>query len=231
MDLNHAKWNEQQKRLREIILKPAFIDETRQLCLEQHMMVHAAELSQIALFTFEDGVWEGLTVAAFRAMPVLGAESIAWNIWHITRVEDITMNLLVAGESQVMNAANWLERLRITVRDTGNAMTAAEVADFSSRIDMDALRSYRIAVGRKTRKIIERLTPFDLKRKMEAERLQQILDEGAVLDVPGAKGLIDFWGSKDVAGLLLMPVTRHPLVHLNESMRLRERWNKGSKGL
>ncbi len=226
MDLDHAKWNEQQQRLRELILKPAFINETRRLCLEQHAMVHAAAMSHTDVRTFEDEVWAGLSEAAFRAMPVPGAESIAWNLWHITRIEDITMNLLVAGTSQVLNEADWLEQLQITVRDTGNVMTAAEIADFSSRINMDALRSYRIAVGAQTRRIVQRLTASDMKRKMQAQQLQRIVNEGAVLDVPGAKGLLDFWGRKNVAGLLLMPATRHPLVHLNESMRLRERWDK-----
>jgi hypothetical protein len=85
------------------------------------------------------------------------------------------------------------------------------------------LRNYRIATGRKTREIIRGLQPADLKRKMEPARLQRVLDEGAVLDVEGEKWLIDFWGKKTVAGILLMPVTRHPLVHLNEAMRLKKK--------
>jgi hypothetical protein len=38
--------------------------------------------------------------------------------------------------------------------------------------------------------------------------------------VPGAQGIYDYWKKKTYAGLLLMPATRHILVHINESMRL-----------
>lgn len=93
----------------------------------------------------------------------------------------------------------------------------------SSRINMQELRKYRIAVGRKTREIIYSFQPTDLKRKFEPERLQRILDERAVLNVEGANWLIDFWGKKNVAGILLMPITRHQIVHINESMRLKKK--------
>lgn len=87
---------------------------------------------------------------------------------------------------------------------------------------MVELRNYRVAVGKKTREIIRSLQPFDLKRKMDPLRLQRILDEGAVLKAEGARWLIDFWGRKNVAGLLLMPATRHLMVHINESIRLKK---------
>jgi hypothetical protein len=58
---------------------------------------------------------------------------------------------------------------------------------------------------------------------MKPDRLQRILDEGGVLNVEGANWLIDFWGKKNVAGILLMPITRHQMVHMNESMRLKKK--------
>jgi len=83
-----------------------------------------------------------------------------------------------------------------------------------------------MAVGRKTREIIIEFRPEDLKRKMEPARLQRIMDEGAVVDDERASWLIDFWGRKNVAGILLMPVTRHHIVHLNESMSARRKCSK-----
>jgi hypothetical protein len=54
--------------------------------------------------------------------------------------------------------------------------------------------------------------------------------------MPGGKGvtigvtehkdsvwLLDFWGKKTVAGILLMPITRHQIVHLNDCIKLKER--------
>ena len=57
-----------------------------------------------------------------------------------------------------------------------------------------------------------------MKRKFDKEKLQMIIDEGAVLDVEASNWLIDFWGRKNVAGIILMPATRHNMVHINESL-------------
>ena len=226
MDNKRALWNSQQKLLRDIILKPDRFDEAIKLCLDQHSMVHSSEMSQISAVTFEDELWEGLDELSFRTMPTVKDETVAWSLWHLTRIEDITMNILVADETQIINTDNWIERMNVNVLDTGNAMTDEEIIDLSSNIDMQELRNYRIAVGRKTRDIIQQFKPADLKRKMEPKRLQRILDEGAVLNVDGAKWLIDFWGRKNVAGILLMPVTRHNLVHINESMNIKKKCKK-----
>jgi hypothetical protein len=50
-------------------------------------------------------------------------------------------------------------------------------------------------------------------------RLQRLVDEGAV--VQAASGLLEYWGGLDVAGLLLMPPTRHCYHHLLEAVELR----------
>lgn len=91
-------------------------------------------------------------------------------------------------------------------------MNEKEIELFSNLIDMQALREYRLAVGRKTRSIIKSLKAEDLNQRVESSRLQRIMDEGAVVEE--ARGLIDYWGKKTFAGLLLMHATRHNLVHL-----------------
>ena len=100
-------------------------------------------------------------------------------------------------------------------------MSPAAIADLSATIDVDALLAYRLAVGRRTRNVVTRLTPADLKQKVEPARLQQIMDEGAVSAV--SRGLLDYWGKRTIAGLLLMPPTRHNMVHLNEALKLRQK--------
>lgn len=221
MENRKALWSTNQTLLRNLLAKPDKFDEAIELCLEQHAMVHSSEASQCDTVTFEDQLWDGLTETAFRVMPTVKDATIAWNMWHLTRIEDITMNILVAGDNQVFNSGNWLTKMNVQVSDTGNAMSDDEIIALSSGINMQALRNYRISVAVKTREIIKQFKAADLKRKMAPERLQRILDEGAVLNVEGASWLIDFWGRKNVAGILLMPVTRHHLVHINDSMRLK----------
>jgi hypothetical protein len=38
------------------------------------------------------------------------------------------------------------------------------------------------------------------------------------------KSVLDYWGGFTVAGLLLMPPTRHNFIHLNEILRIRQKF-------
>jgi hypothetical protein len=131
------------------------------------------------------------------------------------------MNLLVAGSSQILNQDNWLKSMKVSVCDTGNAMDDAGVADFSNMIDIVALRAYRLAVGLRTREIAKQLLPADLKQKVKPSRIQQVMGEGAVVEA--ARGIVDYWSKRTVAGLLLMPATRHNLIHLYEAWQLKRK--------
>jgi hypothetical protein len=222
MDPNHKLWNEQQPDLRRALAYSGNHDEAIELFLTQHPMLHAAEMSGMGMRSFEDEIWEGLDDKSARCLPSKLKHPIVWCFWHLTRCEDITMNLLVAGTPQSLLQDGWFKRVRVPARDTGNAMGATEIADFSARIDIPALRAYRLSVGRRTREIIQTLQPGEFKRKTDPARLQRVLTEGAVF--PSEQWLIDYWGGLTGAGLLLMPPTRHNLVHLNEALKIKQKF-------
>ena len=209
----------QQTQLRSIMMRFNQHDQAIELFLNQHAMLHSQRMAQTELWSFEDEILNDMPDAQVRRIPQGREHSVVWLFWHMARCEDITMNLLVAGGPQILHEASWLKRLKVTVCDTGNAMDPASLADFSKRIDIEALRNYRVAVGRRTREIVKQLSPADLKRKVESSRMQQVMDEGAVLEA--ARGIADYWSKRNVAGLLLMPATRHNLIHLNEALLLK----------
>lgn len=221
MDLK--PWNDDIKELRKIIMRADKIEESKKLCLNLHAMVHSSVVSGVDKRTFEDELWEGLDEAAFRTSVNEKGRTIAYGIWHSTRIEDITMNLLVAEDEQIFNRGKWQEKINTEIVDTGNAMTEKEIRTFSSKVNMQELRNYRECVGKKTRDIIKNLTANDMKRKFEKNMLKRIIDEGAVLDVEASNWLIDFWGRKNISGILLMPATRHHVVHLNESFSAKKK--------
>lgn len=230
MDLK--PWSNDIKRLREIILKPDKYDESIRLILDLHAIVHSSKMSGIDKKTFEDELWEGLDDEVFRTSTNEKGRTVAYGIWHSTRIEDITMNLLVAGDEQIFNTGNWKEKINASIVDTGNSLNETEILEFSKDINMDELKNYRIEVGRKTRDIINTLTTAGMKRKFDKSKLQRILDDGAVLDVEASNWLIDFWGRKNVSGIILMPVTRHHMVHINESLSAKKKAkNRKSKNL
>ncbi|UCH32316.1 MAG: DinB family protein [Candidatus Bathyarchaeota archaeon] len=224
------EWNPKQFSLRKLLPKPEKFDEAIRLCLQMHSLVHNSKVSRCNHTTYEDKLWDGLAEEVFRAILAIKKTTIAWNLWHITRIEDIVANILIADGEQILNN-DWLRSLNTTIRDTGNAMTAEEIVDFSNTIVMKELRKYRTAVGRKTREIIGQLKVTDLKRKMRSIQLKRIIDEEAVLEIKGSRWLVDFWGKKTVTGLLLMPITRHQIVHLNTAFKIKERCLKTSRNM
>jgi len=218
---NHKKWNNQQQVLRQLLKHREDHERTIQLFLDHHAMVHSAVMSGSGLWSFEDEIWQGLTEEQIRQIPTGGEHSIAWIFWHLSRIEDVTMNLLLAGRPQVLDEDKWFDRLGIPFRDTGNAMSGANIAILSDKLNIDALRSYRIAIGRRTRENVMQLPASQLAEKVDPERLNQILKEGAVVEE--AHEVLEYWGGLTYAGLLLMPPTRHNLIHLNEGLRIKKK--------
>jgi hypothetical protein len=221
MESYRKSWNKQQSELRRMLLNTDQHDKAIALFFSQHAMLHSAQIALSEPWSFEDEVLNDMAEGQIRRIPENCDHSVAWLIWHLARIEDVAMNMLVAGGPQILDVDNWLGQMKISVRHTGNAMDEAGVAKLSARINIAALRSYRLAVGRKTREIVKQLQPEDLKQKVDPSRLQQVMDEGAVVEA--ARGLIDYWGRRNIAGLLLMPATRHNFVHLNEALRIKQR--------
>jgi hypothetical protein len=221
MDTNRKFWNQQQQRLQLLLARAEDHSAAIALALRQHAMLHTAAVARSGLWSFEDEVWDGLTERIFRRVPKHEEHSIAWVIWHITRIEDVTMNMLVAGRPQVICDDHWLERMKSPIGHTGNAMTTKAVAAFSAAIDIEALRDYRLMVGFRTQEIIQGLQPEALRRKVDRSRVQRIRDDEVVL--AAASEIVDYWEKRTLAGLLLMPATRHNFVHWNEALRLKNR--------
>jgi hypothetical protein len=217
---DRQSWNEQQKKLIQALRCSSDHTLAQDLFMQQHALVHAGISPGLS---FEDEVWDGLTDAAARRVPRGHVHSIAWLMWHTARCEDITFNLLVAGGDQVLLSGGWLEKMNITVRDTGNEMSEAELVAFNAAIDLTALREYRLAVALQTRDGVQAALPDEFQQKVRPERLARIMDEGAVVEA--ARYLVDYWSARTIGGLLLMPATRHHLTHINEALRVKKKRN------
>jgi hypothetical protein len=221
MDALRKQWNEQQQVLRRALGTPGEFQTARDLFFVQHAMVHSGSLSGADGPTFDDRVWCDLQEEAARQIPHGGEHSIAWTIWHAARIEDVTMNVLVAGRPQLWETDGWGQRTQVDLHESGNSMEAYGIARLSARVDMTLLRAYRLAVGRRTRAIVAGLMERDLKRRVDPLRLEQLRKEGAVTGQ--ASWLLEYWAGLTIAGLMLMPPTRHNFVHLNEALRVRQK--------
>jgi hypothetical protein len=210
----------QQTELRKVM--EIFDDHEKAMGLfrQQHTHLHRATVSHSGTWSFADAVLIGLNQEEIRRIPRRSGHSIGWCLWHIARIEDATMNLLVDGGDQVFNQGDWRKHLGIDFCHTGNGMEDRDIIEMSRKINTNALLAYRDEVGLKTRQVVARLDSDQLQEKVRPERIERLLAEGVLLDA--GKGLADYWGNRTIAGLLLMPATRHNLSHLNECLKLRK---------
>ena len=218
MDIHHKLWNQRHQTLRRA-LSGNDAGTAIELFLQQHAMVHAGKISKDGAWSFEDELLKATTSDQLRCMPPGEEHSIAWILFHIARIEDITMNMLVAGTPQLFLRDGWAKRLNVSVRHSANQMNEVSIATLSSQIDLESLRAYRQSVGRRTRQIVKQLKVEQFKQKADASRLQRVMAEGALL--PEAIGILKYWSNRTIAGLLLMPPTRHNFLHLNEAARIK----------
>jgi hypothetical protein len=192
-----------------------------QLFLDRHAAVHSKQVDEGNGWSFEEEALGGLKEAEFRVVPAKEEHSIAWILWHLARIEDVTMNILVAGGSQVFHEGDWKKEIGFDSEETGNALDPAGIQKLSETVNVEALRKYRSAVGRRTRETVKGLHREDFNRNVEPARLDQIIKEGAVVE--STRWLVEYWGKKTIGGLLLMPPTRHNFVHLNEVSNLKKK--------
>jgi hypothetical protein len=214
-DANRRRWNAQHAEIRRILMVEKNHRKALPLLLKHHAAVHSAKLG--ARWSYQDEILGPLSEAQLRFVPKAGLSAV-WKIWHITRIEDLTVNLLLAGAGRSVLNGNWLTRLGVRYTDAGNGMPDSDVASISRRMNIQALLAYRLAVGKRTQSILRRLNADGLWDRPTPEQMQRIIDEKGVRK--NSAWLLKFWGGNPRANILLMPVTRHPFVHLNEIGRM-----------
>ncbi|MQA88526.1 MAG: DUF664 domain-containing protein [Streptosporangiales bacterium] len=109
----------------------------------------------------------GLTPEQLAFRPDGEANSIAWLVWHLTRVQDDHV-ADVAGTPQVWTSQGWVERfgLPFDASQTGFGHSGDEVA--MVRVDSgDLLTGYHDAVHERTIEYVSALTDDDLARVVD----------------------------------------------------------------
>ena len=111
-------------------------------------------------------VLDGLTVAELTSRLDDGANSIAWLIWHLTRVQDAHI-AAVAGTEQAWTSSGWAERFGLPLEDSDTGY--AHLPDQSRAVIADAelLGSYHDAVHQNTLRFVQQVTDADLERVVD----------------------------------------------------------------
>ena len=208
-------WSSDQKLLRDMLKTGSSLDQSQELFYSQHAVLHSQKMSDLNGWSYADEIFTGLEVGQFRIIPEKEDHSLIWILWHISRIEDVTLNVLVAGGSQVYFQDHWKRKLASPIDHVGNLVNPGDLLNLTLNVDLKDLFAYRDAVGKQTRNIVSGLELEELGQKVQPDRLDRLVKEGAVL--PGAEGLLDYWGKRRIFEMLLMPPTRHLMTHLNEA--------------
>ena len=172
--------------------------------------------------------YDELNREEFNAIPFINADgyhskTIAYSIWHIFRIEDIVAHVLISEDEQVFFAGNYQERINSPIITTGNELVKQQIADFSKQLNLKELYSYIFEVKESTEKIIKGLSYIELKRKVSEERKEYLKTLNVVSNDENAIWLIDYWCNKDMRGLIQMPFSRHWIMHIEASLRIKNK--------
>ena len=223
-------WTIKQNTLKVLLSKENTFDSGIKLLLEMHGLLHDKKVYKGHSDTVYDKLWEDLNETTCRIISKQET-SIAWDLWHITRIEDIVGNILINNGDTIFN--NDIQaKLNIKIKNTGNSMSHDEIAEFNNTINIKELKNYRMLVGKSTKSILESLGFIDMKRKVEKKQLDKIRENGGVIndrhlveiEHKSTEWLLDFWGKKNILGLIMMPITRHQTLHLNDCFEIKEKY-------
>ena len=163
----------------------------------------------------------------FNAIPFINADgyhskTIAYSIWHIFRIEDIVSHTLIGEDEQVFFAGNYQERTNSPITTTGNELVKQQISDLSKQLEIEELYSYIFEVKKSTEEILKRLSYEELKKKV-SDRKEHLQSLQVVSSDERAVWLIDYWCDKDVRELIQMPLSRHWIMHIEASLRIKNK--------
>ncbi|MFW2488037.1 phage head-tail adapter protein [Clostridium chromiireducens] len=174
------------------------------------------------------GFKELLNREDFNAMPFINAKgyhnkTIAYSLYHIFRIEDIVSNSLIKKREQIFFKDNYSEKMKSPIMTTGNELIKQEISIFSSKLNLEELYQYISDVDISTSQLLKELSYEDLKTKMNEQDKKLIKSLDIVSNDDNAVWLIDYWCDKNIQGLIQMPFSRHWIMHIEASLRIKNK--------
>jgi uncharacterized damage-inducible protein DinB len=140
---------------------------------------------------------EGLSEEQLAFRPGTGANSIAWLVWHLVRVQDNHV-AEAAGEPEIWLEDGWADRFGLSLNpaDTGYGHSVDDVAKV--RASAELLAGYADAVGERSRRYLSSL---------DDEALDRVVDER--------------WDPPVTLGVRLVSVIGDDMAHLGQAQYVR----------
>ena len=217
-DIMNKEWSELNKQLQLQLKKSSTFEQG----IDTLLVLREKLMEQIQSFRKELR-YEDFSACPFRNAKGYHSKTVAYSLFHIFRIEDITVNSLIKKEEQIFLAGGWAERMNSAIITTGNELAGEELTAFSAALDIDALYEYIEAVNESTEAFLRKLSFDEIKRKPADADREYLRSLGTVSEDESACWLIDYWCGKDIRGLIQMPLSRHWIMHVEAALRIRDR--------
>ena len=120
---------------------------------------------------------EGLTEEEIAWAPGEESNSIAFILWHVTRVEDRWINRITKDENEIYDAEGWQERLGTPPKESGGRYTREQLQAWPVP-KLEILKGYADSVRRKTMALLQSITDEKLSETVSTGRFDTT---GAIL--------------------------------------------------
>ena len=211
----NKEWSELNKQMQLLLRKKDTFKDGISVCLELRNTLSDAV----------EKLCDKLSDEQYSLMPYPDAngyhcKTIAYSIWHMARIEDITAHTLICGDKQVLFRDDSLKVACSPITTTGNELVRDEITSFSQSLNIPELLRYAADVKASTDELLSRLSYEDSKRRFTSDDKERVIASKAVSTDENAVWLIDYRCGKDIAGIIKMPFTRHLIMHIEAMMRI-----------
>lgn len=213
----NREWSDKNKLAQSKLKKATFYDGINEFLKLREMLMQEM-LSWKKLLSSDD----------YCAIPFINTDgyhskTVAYSIWHIIRIEDIVVNSLIRRKKEVLYENNFDKKIGADIITIGDELAKQEIAEFSKKLNIEALYEYALSVKASTDKWLKSIHYEDIKKKFGDDDKKRISELGVVSDDESAVWLIDYWCNKDISGLIKMPLSRHWIMHIEAANRIKEK--------
>ena len=149
------------------------------------------------------------------------SKTIAYSIFHVFRIEDIVLNTLINNRTQIFFRDDFHNKIHSPIITTGNELQNESISEFSKLLSIEELWNYARKVFKESNEWLLSITYDDLKIVYTERDQERIRNTNTVSETES--WLIEYWCSKNIKGLLGMPFSRHWIMHLEASLRIKNK--------
>ena len=172
----NREWSDKNKLAQSKLKKATFYDGINEFLKLREMLMQEM-LSWKKLLSSDD----------YCAIPFINADgyhskTVAYSIWHIIRIEDIVVNSLIRRKKEVLYENNFDKKIGADIITTGNELVKQEIAEFSKKLNIEALYEYALSVKASTDEWLKSIHYEDIKKKFGDDDKKRISELGVVSD-------------------------------------------------